>query len=315
MKLYSDYTINKVRNIDLLSYLQENEPDNLVKEGRYSYCTKEHDSLKISNGLWYWFSKGFGGKNALDYLMKVKDYSFIDAVKKLLEKSYEVQIDETKNSFVPSKFILPEANDNNEKVIKYLRGRGIDLDIINECISKNLLYEDKNHNAVFVGYDKENIPRYAFIRGTGYTRFLKEAYGSHKAFSFKLDAYNNENNSMHLFESAIDLLSYASINKNKFYKENLLSLAGVYQPQKNIEDSKLPLALNYYLLSHKNIRKVYLHFDNDEVGRGATEVISYLLKKLHYEVVDEPAKSGKDFNDYLCNLVEEKNKKKHERER
>ncbi len=36
------------------------------------YCTKEHDSLKISNGKWYWWSRGFGGVSALDYLIKVK---------------------------------------------------------------------------------------------------------------------------------------------------------------------------------------------------------------------------------------------------
>ena len=30
------------------------------------YCTAEHDSLKISNGKWYWWSRGFGGYSALD---------------------------------------------------------------------------------------------------------------------------------------------------------------------------------------------------------------------------------------------------------
>ena len=66
--------LERVRQIDLLSYLREFEPSNLVKVKGTSnvYCTAEHDSLKISNGKWYWWSRGFGGYSALDYLIKVK---------------------------------------------------------------------------------------------------------------------------------------------------------------------------------------------------------------------------------------------------
>lgn len=299
MAYYSQEKINKAKSIDLLTYLQNYEPDNLVKFSRDTYCTKEHDSLKISNGMWYWFSKGIGGVSALDYLIKVREIEFKSAVEMLLNKAGEITpIQISSRSQKPEKLILPERYINNNRVIYYLRNRCIDMDIIKECISKNLLYEDKYHNVVFLGYDKNDEIRYAFIRGTNNTRYMKEAYGSHKAFSFKLDS-EEECNCLHLFESAIDLLSYATINKKNYYKENLLSLAGVYQSQKNIEDSKLPLVLNYYLNIHQNIRKIYLHFDNDEVGRGATKTIKYLLERLHYEVVDEPPKIGKDYNDYL----------------
>ena len=74
--------LERVRQIDLLSYLREFEPSNLVKVKGTSnvYCTAEHDSLKISNGKWYWWSRGFGGYSALDYLIKVKEYYFVEAV-------------------------------------------------------------------------------------------------------------------------------------------------------------------------------------------------------------------------------------------
>ena len=64
--------LERVRQIDLLSYLHEFEPSNIVKVKGTSnvYCTAEHDSLKISNGKWYWWSRGFGGYSALDYLTK-----------------------------------------------------------------------------------------------------------------------------------------------------------------------------------------------------------------------------------------------------
>ena len=69
-------TINKAREMDLLTYLQNYEPQELVSCGKGIFCTREHDSLKISNGKWFWFSRGIGGKSALDYLVNVKDVPF-----------------------------------------------------------------------------------------------------------------------------------------------------------------------------------------------------------------------------------------------
>ena len=53
--------IEQARQMDLLSYLRAYEPNNLVRVGGSVYCTKEHDSLKISNGKWFWWSRGIGG--------------------------------------------------------------------------------------------------------------------------------------------------------------------------------------------------------------------------------------------------------------
>ena len=61
-------------------YVQRYEPSPLKRVAGNVYCTKEHDSLKISNGKWYWWSRGFGGYSALDYLIKGKEYDFVEAV-------------------------------------------------------------------------------------------------------------------------------------------------------------------------------------------------------------------------------------------
>ena len=53
-----------------------------MKEGT-GYHTLTHDSLKISNGMWHWFSRGIGGKTALDYLIHVKGMEFVPAVQVL----------------------------------------------------------------------------------------------------------------------------------------------------------------------------------------------------------------------------------------
>lgn len=65
------------------------------------------------------------------------------------------------------------------------------------------------HNAVFVGMDRNGTPRYACLRGIG-TDFKGEATGSDKRFSFALPA-TGESRMLCVFESAIDLLSYATM--------------------------------------------------------------------------------------------------------
>ncbi len=319
MAYYPPDVIQKVKEMDLYTYLKNYEPDELVHFSRGTYMTRTHDSLKISNGMWYWFSQGVGGKTALEYLIRVRDYSFIEAVEIILGKSKispPIQYKQ-KEKVQNVRLLLPKKASDNEQVIKYLVGRGIDRDIIQECIDNDLIYQQyQNNNVVFVGYDKFKTPRYAGVRATNSSRYMQDAYGSHKAFSFKLDSLD-KNDSVHLFESAIDLLSYATLLKldnKEWYNENLLSLAGVYQPAKKIDESKIPLALNYYLNQNQNIKKIVLHFDNDSAGRIATMALKTILPK-QYEVVDDPPKVGKDFNDFLCDRVGINYKKRYGKER
>ena len=59
--------VEQARQIDLLTYLQSCEPQELVRISGNNYTTRTHDSLKISNGKWMWWSQRIGGYNALDY--------------------------------------------------------------------------------------------------------------------------------------------------------------------------------------------------------------------------------------------------------
>ena len=80
MPFYNQEEIEKARQVDLFTYLQTCEPQELVHVSGNVYCTREHDSLRISNGKWCWFSRGIGGYSALDYLIKVKGCSFMEAM-------------------------------------------------------------------------------------------------------------------------------------------------------------------------------------------------------------------------------------------
>ena len=81
----SDNDIAKAEQMDLLTYLQIYEPGNLKRVAGNEYRTIDHDSLRISNGKWHWYSKGIGGHNALQYLMKVREMKFPDAVRQILQ--------------------------------------------------------------------------------------------------------------------------------------------------------------------------------------------------------------------------------------
>ena len=81
MGYVSSEQIAQTKVIDSLTYLRRFERNELVHGG--TYCTCEHDSLKISNGKWNWFSRGIGGRTALDYLIKVQGFSFAQAVEAL----------------------------------------------------------------------------------------------------------------------------------------------------------------------------------------------------------------------------------------
>ena len=309
--------ITEAKRMDLLTYLREFEPGELVKFSRNTYTTKTHDSLKISNGKWMWWSRGIGGKSALDYLIKVRGMDFVEAVQTIMGNgSVSYPTYENSNSYEQQPLLLPERSRTSDVVVEYLFGRGIDYEIINECLDKELIIESlPYHNVVFIGYDENKEPKYAAYRATNQSRIMGDCTGSKKQYSFRLTAENT--GEVHLFECAIDLLSYATLLKldGKDWRQfNLVSLAGVYSPKQKIEDSKVPVTLSRLLEKDKTIRRIVLHLDNDVAGRKATKALQTILPK-EYEVVDEPPAYGKDVNDFLCKRlgIKEKTERSFER--
>ena len=302
--------ITEAKRMDLLTYLREYEPGELVKFSSNTYSTRTHDSLKISNGKWMWWSRGIGGKSALDYLIKVRGMDFVQAVQTIMGNG-SVSFPTCKNikSYEEQPLLLPQKSPTTEVVFDYLFGRGIDYEIINHCLEQELIIESlPYHNAVFIGYDENKEPKYAAYRATNQSRIMGDCTGSKKQYSFRLTAENT--GEVHLFECAIDLLSYATLMKleGKDWRQfNLVSLAGVYSPKQKIEDSKVPVTLGRLLEKDKTIRRIVLHLDNDIAGRKATKALQTILSDK-YEVVDDPPQYGKDVNDFLCKRLGIKDK-------
>ncbi|MBQ6482948.1 MAG: DUF3991 and TOPRIM domain-containing protein [Anaerolineaceae bacterium] len=302
--------ITEAKRMDLLTYLREYEPGELVKFSSNTYTTRTHDSLKISNGKWMWWSRCIGGKSALDYLIKVRGMDFVEAVQTIMGNG-SVSFPTCKNikSYEEQPLLLPEKSPTTDVVFDYLFGRGLDFEIISYCLEQELIIESlPYHNAVFIGYNENKEPKYAAYRATNQSRIMGDCTGSKKQYSFRLTAENT--GEVHLFECAIDLLSYATLMKleGKDWRQlNLVSLAGVYSPKQKIEDSKVPVTLGRLLEKDKTIRRIILHLDNDIAGRKATKALQTILSDK-YEVVDDPPQYGKDVNDFLCKRLGIKDK-------
>jgi len=305
MPRVTDEQVRSAKALDLLSYMRLYEPQNLLRKGN-DYCTKEHDSLIISeNGLWHWKSRDVAGKTALQYLIKVKNIDFVTAVLQLCNGT---PAQNTETRIEPKKkkpFILPTANPDNRMVIKYLRRRGIADGVIQFCIRKGLIYESAEyHNAVFVGFDGD-VPKYAALRGTWRhmsNPFKGEVAGSDKKYSFSVPS-ETASDRLIVTESAVDALSVATL-RGDIGRVHYLSIGGAYAPKKQTDMAKLPMAMSQYLKDHPEIREVELYLDNDAVGIGASFFIMNKLMGMGYAVSSSPPERSKDWNEALTNSAD-----------
>ena len=301
--------IAKAKEIDLLTYLKYYEPDELVHVKGEQYCTKSHDSLKISNGKWMWWSKGIGGRSALDYLIKVKEMDFVDAVNlltgdvKVIEPIAVNKKPENKSSL----YIPPRSKDSSRLVDYLVNVRGIEQTIVVELLNKGLIYQTDTEyaNVAFVGKDPEGNVRCVASRGT-VGHYKNTSSGSDRHYPFRLVSDSNKS-VLHVFESPIDLLSYASLMLQlgiDYRQHNMLALCGIYQPKEgDYAGSAVPIAIDTYIKERPGTAIVCLHLDNDRAGREAAKALGIVLaNKKGLKVIDQPPPDGyKDCNDYLVN--------------
>jgi len=256
--------IDRAKQVDILDYILSNEPHNVRRIGN-TYRLKDHNSFEISNGLWNWHSRGIAGKNVVDYLIKVRGYKFVDAVRYLAGDDAQFKHVAPKAKPPPERktFALPPRNRNNERVIAYLQSRGIDKQLILQCIERGLIYESaKWHNCVFVGRDDSGKVRYASLRGTT-GDFKCDVESSDKRFGFVLPPIAGESDTVIAFESPADALSHQTI----FPKQNgwRLSLGGISLA-----------ALTNFLDRHCEVNNVIVCTDNDKAGNLAAAKIAAL---------------------------------------
>ena len=306
MPYVSKQEIARAKEMDLLTYLQNYEPWELKHIKGDVYQTVSHDSLKISNGKWMWWSKGIGGRSALDYLIKVRGMEFTEAVTTINGNSIAIEpIPIKKEKVKKESLVIPTRNISCEKTMQYLiEERALDKTIVMELYDKGIWYEtSKYHNVAFVGKDLQDNIKLVTLRSI-YGDFKNTTSGSDRHFPVRLVSESIRNNVVHIFEAPIDMLSYLTLMKQMgtdYKRHNFLALCGIYQAKENIEESSVPIGIQQYITDYSYTKTVCLHLDNDGPGKKAAVALEIAIKKLGIDVINQPPPRGyKDCNDFLC---------------
>ncbi len=170
--------------------------------------------------------------------------------------------------------------------------QAIDKEVLDAFVFRNMVYEDgEYHNAVFVGFDADGIPRHAHKRSTGAKSSFKcNAPGSGPEWSFH---WRGGSDKLFLFEAPIDMLAFISMNKVCWKNHS-------YAAACSVSDRVMWQCLN----DQPYIRTVYLCFDSDERGQMAAKNISEKLieKQINHEIL---IPSLKDWDEDLLHLRRE----------
>ena len=200
---------------------------------------------------------------------------------------------------------LPEKASAPLRLYEYLCQKCcIDGEIVNELIHEGKLYQDRLGNAVFVGFNEHNKPRFASVRGLyGENSHRFDCAGSDKRYGFNM-AYS-DSDQLYIYESPIGAMSHASMeniskdDKDAWKRSSRLSLGG-------LSDAAIPK----HLEMHPHVKELVFCLDNDLPGQDASTSLSKKYAAKGYITRIEPP-LGKDFS---IDLIVMKNRVQREME-
>lgn len=282
---FTDEQREKARRTDLAGLLRS-QGETLRKSGSELEWLDGSQKVTIRGNLWFHQYEQVGG-DSIDFVRKFYHKSYPEAMEYLLGQSGGVLSVLPQVQKSAPKFELPPANDNMRRVFAYLLNRrGIDKDVLYAFIHKKMIYESAQyHNVVFVGFDKDGIPRHANKRGTGSASTYKgNAVGSQPEYSFH---WTGKSNRLYLFEAPIDMLSFISMNKDGWRNHS-------YAAACSVSDKVLFQCLH----DNSAINKVSICFDSDEPGQFAAQRITakLVMQNIDSEIL---VPVNKDWNEDL----------------
>jgi len=305
MKTIDNKTIEQARNADIIGFFRKHcgfSFDTL----RNAYRCKEHPSLAVNGDRhsWFWHSRGIGGYGPIDWLMKIDNIPFRHAVG-IVSGIKLITLPKIHETMPPPTLLLPDKRGISVRLYDYLCcKRGIDGWVVSTLIHEEKLYEDKRGNVVFIGFDENQEPRFASVRGTNMGNgFRCDCAGSDKRYGFNMTAYMPSER-LYLFEAPIDAMSHASIENavtgdiTAWKRDNRLSLAGT-------TDKAIPFFLN----QHREVRELVFSLDNDQAGCEAAVLLARKYADKGYSTrIESPI--GKDFNDDLAAFLAKQKQEK-----
>ncbi|NJP38992.1 DUF3991 and toprim domain-containing protein [Alkalicoccus luteus] len=287
--------INQAKQVRIIDFLDANHID-AKQEGRRGepyYRLADHDSLVIKGEKFFWNSRQEGGYGVISFAMTYYDLKFPEAVKRVNEHEYApVKHREEARANEPFRYPAHYEVKDTKKIEDYLvNERKIDPRVVEWCIKKDLLVQDRKGNAVFKWKDQEGKVNGADRQGTapmdngGY--FKGMVAKSKEDGGFTIDVGKNPKK-IAVFESPIDMLSYWSVHKKKVQDTRMVSMGGV-----KIESVNRAV-MDLRSQGHK-VEAIVSAVDNDKAGNQFHQKL-----KDHYgekRVIDDRPKDVKDWND------------------
>ena len=175
-----------------------------------------------------------------------------------------------------------------------MKNRFLDREIVDAFVRSGLIYESLEpskdgakqfHNAIFVGKDEAGTARHAHKKGI-YTygkSYRGNIEGSDPRYSFH---WKGISNTLYVFESPIDLISYISLHKEGWENHSYVALCGVGRQ-----------SMYQMLKENPNLKTICLCLDSDAPGIKAMRRITDELLELGYQDTKEERSIYKDWNE------------------
>lgn len=287
---FTDEQKELARQTDLVSLLRR-QGERVKRSGSEYEWMDGSQKVTVRGNLWF-HQYDLEGGDAIDFVQRYYNKTYPEAVEYLLGECGGMLVTAPPVVKESKPFELPPKNDNMRRVYGYLiNRRGIDREVLAAFIRKGMIYESADyHNAVFVGYDRDGVPRHAHKRGTGSASTYKGNVDSCiPEYSFH---WHGTSDALYVFEAPIDMLSFITLHKEGWQRHSYAACCGVSSH-----------VIAQMLKEHPHIKKVYLCHDNDEPGQKAVERITAELAGKG--VPCEPLTSVlKDWNQDLTNPEE-----------
>ena len=284
----------RASEVDLVEFLRC-QGEKLIRSGP-EYRLASDRSVTVRGNGWYDHAVKEGG-GPISFVQQFYDLSYPEAITRLLGgEQGTVYASAPKQEEKPRKeFALPSAGREMRRMYAYLlKHRFLDRNVVNAFVRAGLLYEScerfkdrEYHNAVFVGKDKNGVPRHAHKRSLnslGKT-FRINVEGSDPRCSFH---YTGTSNRLYVFEAPIDLMSFLSRYPRGWQEHSFVALCGTAEH-----------AMLWMLERNPCLRAVCLCLDHDEAGIEASGRLAELLHEHGYDDVGMLQSEHKDWNEDL----------------
>lgn len=325
-KLTRKERIEQAKKVDIVAYCKSTGID-IKKDTERYYRLNEHDSCIIDRkkNQFYWNSRGKNG-DIINFVQAIaidktgEERSFTGIVDELINIENDGSYTKYESSFdnkVNKSFKYNLANESSEFTAarKYLVDeRKIDEHIVDYFHQLGLIKQDNKKNVLFVWKDEKGKSVGCSEHGTiqidnkhSSWKKVQENSSHNEGFTFT----NGKPKNLKFFESSIDLLSYATINKNNMKDTQLVSMEGL----------KPNVVYNYISKGRKILGcdpdSVSLAVDNDKAGNKFYQSYGELgyikldgsVEKMKSEIPPKTDDVEKyDWNDMLKRKVEKQKK-------